>query len=1450
MRHIVFNPASSRPETIQQTAIKRFLAAVLICFFLVAQAWGQSLSVSKGKILLGSNGQDSELTDTVTVTATGAWTVTMTVNWLTLDKVASDAAGDYTMTASGGRNITLSGSGNGRFTVRVLSNSGGQEREGALTVAAGATTRTITVKQDWGTIEVGGIKYSRINPNKPLDPYVAVVYKGAYPDGGYWTDPVLVETSPGQYVMEGDIQWIPDPDQYGGDIVIPDTMEYQERKYIPERISDGAFNKCYSLTSIAFPNSLKSIGEKAFWECKNLTSITLPNSLKSIGKNAFWECKNLTSVKFPNSLESIEGYAFQDCIKLTSITVPNSVTKIGYSAFQGCSSLTSAILPGSITILQSSAFLSCSSLRTIEVGWNTPINAVWYSGTIAEISLFHAGAAYGTINFNYANCKLIVPPGTKGLYQGASVWKKFGNIVEATLSTVSDTLSFESGAANTTTVVESNILAWTVAKKPADADWLTLTGASGSGNGAFTLAIASNNSAPREAKIIVASTSTAKVADTIVVTQAINPEFNISTEALYFGYDDATAKPIDVTAYTAWTAAKDSTWIILNPTNPADNKPGHFTVAVTANPGMARRGNITVTNGTETDTIYVIQAANQEFNVSTTPLTFAHNDATPQRIDVTAHTAWTAAKDSTWIILNPTNPADNKPGYFTIAVTANSGVVRKGKVTVTHETETDTIYVTQAANPAFNVPTEPLTFAHNDATPQRINVTAYTTWTAANDSAWIILNPTNPSGNKPGHFTIAVSTNPGVGRKGKVTVTNGTEMDTIYVTQAANPALNVPTRQLTFAHNDATPQEITVTAYTAWTAAKDSTWIILNPTTPSGNKPGSFTVAVTASTGMERKGKVTVTNGAKTDTIYVTQVANPTFNVPTTPLTFAYNDATSRQITVTAYTAWTVAKDSAWIFLAPTHPSGNKPGSFTVAVRGNTGVERKGKVTVTNGTKTDTIYVTQAANPAFNVPTTPLTFAYNGATPQRINVTAYTAWTAAKDSVWIILNPTHPSGSKPGSFTVAVTANTGVERKGKVTVTNGTETDTIYVSQAANPALALSADSLFFGADETGDTTITVTSNMAWAVEKDSTWIILNPANPSGNKPGSFTVAVTANPGVERIGKITATNGTTIDSIVVTQAGNPKIVLSTDSIIFGTDEELEATVTVTAYVDWTVTLYKGATWLSVDPASGTGKESFTVTATPCEDEEIRTALIVVASASHSDTIHVTQFAFIDNNPSFEENGIHYYITDAGSREVKVIAPETDAYTGKVIIPSTVTHSRKTYNVTTIGAEAFADSDVSYLGLPFSLKSVGTDAFKGCLSLDSVEIKWKSPADAYPEGIHYAFGGVEVSEVTLMVPEGTKAIYQVARFWGLFNIEESPRPVGISKATEVVTVHAASGRLYVDSPAAETVYVYSFTGKLLYTATKATGQATFDVPAEKFLIVRGSSGWARKLMVNR
>jgi hypothetical protein len=65
----------------------------------------------------------------------------------------------------------------------------------------------------------------------------------------------------------------------------------------------------------------------------------------------------------------------------------------------------------------------------------------------------------------------------------------------------------------------------------------------------------------------------------------------------------------------------------------------------------------------------------------------------------------------------------------------------------------------------------------------------------------------------------------------------------------------------------------------------------------------------------------------------------------------------------------------------------------------------------------------------------------------------------------------------------------------------------------------------------------------------------------------------------------------------------------------------------------------------------------------------------------------------------------------------------------------------------------------------------------------------------------------------------------------------------------VSVH--NGILYIDNPIAETVQVYSIAGALLYNWPKPEGQARFSVylPAGTTIIIRGSSGWSKKIIVS-
>ena len=147
------------------------------------------------------------------------------------------------------------------------------------------------------------------------------------------------------------------------EIVIP--SEYKGKPVIG--ISDDAFKKCVSLTSVTIPDSVTSIGNSSFYGCSSLTRVTIGNSVTSIGSNAFDGCDSLTSVTIPDSVTSIGNSAFSGCSSLTSVTIPDSVTSIGGYAFCGCDSLTCVSIPNSVTSIDRGAFSGCSSLTSIVI---------------------------------------------------------------------------------------------------------------------------------------------------------------------------------------------------------------------------------------------------------------------------------------------------------------------------------------------------------------------------------------------------------------------------------------------------------------------------------------------------------------------------------------------------------------------------------------------------------------------------------------------------------------------------------------------------------------------------------------------------------------------------------------------------------------------------------------------------------------------------------------------------------------------------------------------------------------------------------------------------------------------------------------------------------------------------------------------------------------------------
>ena len=259
---------------------------------------------------------------------------------------------------------------------------------------------------------------------------------------------------------------------------------------------------------------------------------------------------------------------------------------------------------------------------------------------------------------------------------------------------------------------------------------------------------------------------------------------------------------------------------------------------------------------------------------------------------------------------------------------------------------------------------------------------------------------------------------------------------------------------------------------------------------------------------------------------------------------------------------------------------------------------------------------------------------------------------------------------------------------------------------------------------------------------------------------------------------------------------------------------------------------------------------------------------------------------------FDVDGIYYTKTSDNTVEVTYHGRHSGMhfydYVGNVTIPLSVKYNDVTYNVTSIGEEAFyycegltsieIPNSVTSIGVSAfdscerltsvvignSVTSIGESAFCGCLRLTSIEIpnsvtwigdeafedcesltKITCWATTPPAIYSNTFSNYSAE---LYVPVGCKSAYQSAIYWRNFNIINDTLDNPIRLNDNDAMVAAVGDNIVVkNATAGSVVRVYAVDGAMIASEVATEGDVIIEAPAKGIYIV-AVDGKSFKVMV--
>ena len=170
-------------------------------------------------------------------------------------------------------------------------------------------------------------------------------------------------------------------------------------------IGSSAFENCYKLKTIIFPETLTTIKSNAFSR-SGLESVTIPETVTSIEDYAFYACNSLVSASIPKSANTLGTLIFRNSIKLKEVTYGPPIVKS--NLFIGCIRLEKVTLLEGVTTLDFEAFYNLPNLREIHFASTTKtIEHSAFSGSGLE-SIVIPETITSIGDYAFSNCNRLV----------------------------------------------------------------------------------------------------------------------------------------------------------------------------------------------------------------------------------------------------------------------------------------------------------------------------------------------------------------------------------------------------------------------------------------------------------------------------------------------------------------------------------------------------------------------------------------------------------------------------------------------------------------------------------------------------------------------------------------------------------------------------------------------------------------------------------------------------------------------------------------------------------------------------------------------------------------------------------------------------------------------------------------------------------------------------------